>query len=1071
MRAVFLLVAEERGLLPVAENQLYADEYAISTLLGQLEDDEYRNRSAMQRRSGAWQRFLALSRSVHAGIDHDRLRLPAYGGSLFDPDEHPFLEGRVAAKDDEEGHLDGSRQIDVGVVDDYTTLTVLRHMQVANGQRISFRTLDVEQIGHVYESLLDHTVVMVQPEEGAILGLAGRSGEEPEISLIDLEEWAAEGRAELGRRLSDVNVAAEASGIYQALDEGLEPEGDVARTISIAVGNDELLGRRVEPYAPLLRTDARGVALIFLPGDFYVTSASSRRDSGTAYTPRALAAALAQETLDPLIFQPGPHDEADESKWKLRSPDALLGLRICDPAVGSAAILVAAARYLAEALLQSRIEYGLLPADALDTGATDAETLDVRIQAHRDVVSNCIYGVDRDAMAVEMAKLSLWLVTVARDKPFTFLDHAIRHGDSLLGVASLRQLQHLHLNPEESPFKDRGGLLSSGGEVYEWRQRISDNLSRAAELRAQIRELPVDSLAGVHTKASLNAQAEAAVSELRLVADALTGASLSTAALSRRETASALTSIATAIPSLDDPRSRESLAAESSRWLEAGNPSNLHLRRPMHWPLEFPDVLAEGRKAFDAMLGNPPWIGTKRQAKALGESVRQYCVKYIAGMSGQVDVATYFIRRAARLADAVGFLLTRKVIEGDDPRVGVGVLLDSGWVVDAATSVRPWPTTGSTMPFVSASLRRGSDPPTTLMDGVRAPGSINSRLRRGDLLDGPLFTISGSSNVGYLGVYLNDKGGFLVDPDDARRLHRENPLTKDYLKPYVSSSTIGQEPRCIPAQYAIDLSVLDGVPLEVVMGRVAELVELCRRAIPHRRTLPDSKARVREHWWLPEAKARDLREALDEFDGEYVPVLGETCRALVPILLPVKWCFSKGVFVFPATNHLTLLGFMQGYHHQFWIMDQGAKTAGGTPRYGRRSTNLTMPYPEDSLAGLEPVSESLDAQFKALMDAHGLGLTDVMGLIAKDDRNGTVRDARTAMEKIDAIVESYVADRIGAEPRRSRYSAVSTPVGARWWPDWDGLETRDRLVRLNYAAVAKAEGITFDTVLKRAGHG
>ncbi len=89
MRTVFLLVAEERGLLPVAENQLFADQYAMSTLLDKLEEDAYRNRSAMERRAGAWQRMMALSRAVHAGIEHDDLRLPAYGGNLFDPGRAP----------------------------------------------------------------------------------------------------------------------------------------------------------------------------------------------------------------------------------------------------------------------------------------------------------------------------------------------------------------------------------------------------------------------------------------------------------------------------------------------------------------------------------------------------------------------------------------------------------------------------------------------------------------------------------------------------------------------------------------------------------------------------------------------------------------------------------------------------------------------------------------------------------------------------------------------------------------------------------------------------------------------
>ena len=96
MRLVFMLSAEERKLLPL-DDSLYAENYAISTLRAQLRElADQQGEEVLERRYDAWSRLLAAFRAVHGGIRHERLNLPPYGGSLFDPDKYPFLEGRTA---------------------------------------------------------------------------------------------------------------------------------------------------------------------------------------------------------------------------------------------------------------------------------------------------------------------------------------------------------------------------------------------------------------------------------------------------------------------------------------------------------------------------------------------------------------------------------------------------------------------------------------------------------------------------------------------------------------------------------------------------------------------------------------------------------------------------------------------------------------------------------------------------------------------------------------------------------------------------------------------------------------
>ncbi len=286
-------------------------------------------------------------------------------------------------------------------------------LQRLNGQRLSYRAFSVEQIGQVYESLLDHSAVSV-PEDAVVLGLVGAKGAEPEVELADLEEQHTKGK--LAEWLAKNHDPASGKGKVEKWQGRIDrtPDERVTATLAQAChGNADMLAR-VERFASLLRTDARDVALVFLPGDVYVTETANRRDTGTAYTSPEFAAEIAHHALEHLVYEPGPHNEEDESKWKIRQPEEILEFRVCDPAVGSGAILVAAVRYLADKLVRSRLEHGELTERDLETAAADPAATDPHVQARRDVVSQCIYAVDRDPMAVEMAKLSLWLVTMAQ---------------------------------------------------------------------------------------------------------------------------------------------------------------------------------------------------------------------------------------------------------------------------------------------------------------------------------------------------------------------------------------------------------------------------------------------------------------------------------------------------------------------------------------------------------------------------------------------------------------------------------------------------------------------------------
>ena len=176
----------------------------------------------------------------------------------------------------------------------------------------------------------------------------------------------------------------------------------------------------------------------------YVTSGSQRRDTGTHYTPRSLTEMLVAATLEPHVYH-GPAEGLPREQWRLHDAGRLLSLKVCDMAMGSGAFLVQACRYLADRLLEAwATPASSSPDEPLPEDAEERLTL-----ARRLVADRCLYGVDNNPMAVEMAKLSLWLVTLQKDRPFSFLDHALRCGDALMGITDMKQLEEFHLFPED----------------------------------------------------------------------------------------------------------------------------------------------------------------------------------------------------------------------------------------------------------------------------------------------------------------------------------------------------------------------------------------------------------------------------------------------------------------------------------------------------------------------------------------------------------------------------------------------------------------------------------------------
>ena len=436
LRLVFLLYAEERGMLP--EDDTFLRHYSLSGLYERLREDAALHPDTMDQRFGAWAQLLVLFRLIHDGARAHRtggaITLPERHGAIFDPDRFPFLEGRYADA--------GVRQIVERVrpplVSDGAVYRVLEKLLVLDGERISYRTLDVEQIGSVYETIMGFRMEIATGRSVAIKP-AKKLGAP---STVDLDALLAQPHGDRAKWLqthADRNVT-----------------DTVAKALRAAVTLEDM-------HAALDRVlDKDATPDLVPPGALVLQPNDERRRSGSHYTPRELTEPIVRHTLAPVLAKLRGED------GRAPTPAQILDLKVCDPAMGSGAFLVETCRQLADALIEAWGAHGEMPTIPPDE--------DEVIHARRLVAQRCLYGIDRNPMAVDLAKMSLWLSTLARDHPLTFVDHAFRHGDSLVGL-SRRQIEAFHWLPDTQPFQ-------AGFEVM----RVREHVAKATELRRRIRE-------------------------------------------------------------------------------------------------------------------------------------------------------------------------------------------------------------------------------------------------------------------------------------------------------------------------------------------------------------------------------------------------------------------------------------------------------------------------------------------------------------------------------------------------------------------------------------------------------
>lgn len=565
-RLLFLFYAESRNLLPM-ENEIYRDSYSLESIRDDIIsvlDDPDPTKFYGKGDTQLWQRLQELFGLVNQG--GLGTLIPAYNGGLFDPELHQFLE-RFQVGD---YHL--SRAIDL------LSRTRPSPNRPRGGRtKVTYRDLDIRHLGSIYEGILEYSAHIADQE--LVVMKRGSSGKTYE-EYVSVSELKAEERQQL-----------------QAYREATEEN----------------------PENPKLPRGCKVVGVKPQGSYFLVYGGreSKRKSSGSYYTPDYIVQYIVENTLGPLVR--GENREGDLQNVLLTA-DEILELKVLDPAMGSGHFLVAATEFLARAYGEALIKEG-----RDDDGIMSDEEF---VRYKRIVAERCIYGVDLNPMAVELAKLSMWLFTMDRNRPLSFLNHHLKCGNSLIGawIDDLAELPKFDRNGKPKKRQKSPGQLNMFEEQFKARVPVM-----VRDLFGIMRQETL-TYQDVQDKKALDQAIEEMKRPFKNLADMWVGTFF-----------------------WEKPKDYEAslLNISLAKEFRSGKAEE---EKFFCWELGFPEIFfnEDGQKidegGFDAIVGNPPYVRQESLAK-----FKDYIEQNYKTYSGVADLYVYFFEKGINLLRSRGF--------------------------------------------------------------------------------------------------------------------------------------------------------------------------------------------------------------------------------------------------------------------------------------------------------------------------------------------------------------------------------------------------------------------------------
>lgn len=939
LRLVFLLYAEDRGLM--SQDAVYTQYYSVSGLYERLREDAGNYPDTMDQRYGAWAWLLSLFRLVYDGGGHADLYLPARHGQLFDPDEYPFLEGRLQSTEYQTGESLEPPRVSDGVIH-----RVLQGLLVLDGERLSYRSLDVEQIGSVYEAIMGYEV---ERASSPAIGVWSKpKGSKSSVTVvISVEEVLKTKVGERAKYLKDVAGCEITGKSLTELKDARTPEDVVAA-----------LGRKVSPKTPSLMS----------VGSLYLQPGEERRRSGSHYTPRALTEPIVKETLRPILSALGENP----------TPEQILELKVCDLAMGSGAFLVESCRQLAEKLVEAWNKQNVLPEIPIDE-----EPL---LYARRLVAQRCLYGVDKNPFAVNLAKLSLWLATLAKAHPFTFLDHALKWGDSLVGLTS-EQIKTFTWD-EDKTYKDPNLPL------------FNLSMEKAKFYRNGIHNLDEDDYAA---KRDFYENIETELGDIRLKGDLVIASFFAK----------------------DKDKARKD--ERDNSWLkfyqwQKNQEDDLDVRRicaelrygeksvpAFNWEIEFPEVFDRDNPGFDAIVGNPPFAGKNTTINAHASGYQDWLKVVNPESHGNADLVAHFFRRAfsfLRQSGCFGLIATNTIAQGDTRSTGLRYICEQGGTIYNAQKRMKWPGLAAVVVSVIY-VFKGQYENTKLLDG-REVNLISAFLFHTGGNENPVVLLANASKsfqgsiVLGMGFTFDDSNPDATPIQEMHQLIEQNPKNAERIFPYIGGEEVNSSPTHAYHRYVINFFDMS----EEEAWSYPDLMKIVKAKVKPERNVQKRDA-LRIKWWQYAEKRPGLVKAIAPLSRVLVCSLHSQYFSLA--FLPANSVFSHALAVFPVERFANFAA-IQSHCHEIWARFFGSSLEDRF-RYTPSDCFETFPFPEnwETNAALETVGKTYYEYRAALMVRNNQGLTDTYNRFHDpDERHPDILQLRLLHAQMDrAVLDAY----------------------------------------------------------------
>ncbi len=485
------------------------------------------------------------------------------------------------------------------------------------------------------------------------------------------------------------------------------------------------------------------------------------------------------------------------------------------------------------------------------------------------------------------------------------------------------------------------------------------------------------------------------------------------------------------------------------------------VREPFHWVLAFPEVFGDDRQGFDAMVGNPPFLGGKKISGPFGSEYRDYLLHQIAqGTRGNADLCAYFYLRAHALVRAggcFGFIATNTIAQGDTREVGLDRLSSANCAIYRAIPSRKWPGAAN-LEVAQTWLRLGSWRGAYTIDG-RPTNGITSFLAKPGKVAGTPYPLAANAGKSYIGSYVLGLG-FVLSEEEAQTLIARDPRNKQVLYPYLNGEDLNSSPTQSPRRWVINfhdwpLDHASKPPLYTgpVAADFPECLEIIIEKVKPERERNNRKT-YRDYWWHFGEKRPAMYKAIEGQAFVLVASLVSKYLMLSPVRSDVVFSHMVGVII---EHTLSKLSILHASFYEYWVRVNGSSMRKDI-RFTPSSCYETLPLPTNLERLAEP-GQSYDEQRRRMMMAGQYGLTALYNRFHdKQDQDQEVKALRRLQVSMDeAVMAAY-----GWTDLRLNHGFHPTEQGQRFTIDPRVTEEiLDRLLALNHERYAQevAQGL------------